>query len=82
MRDLLGFFVGAVGLLFWFIAGNIVIARHYKRRGMPAESGWQPNPDFLSHLNGTEWLRLILVSVGGLTMMVIGVAIARGLHAI
>ncbi len=51
----------------WLIGGNILVAFHFRRRGLPMWSGLIPFRFRLSDFNATEWLifaALLVVAVG------------------
>ena len=68
MTNFIGFCIAAGGVLLWLIGGNVLVAYHYKRRGMPMESGFHPFAYPFKHFNGREWLVLALLGTASLTM--------------
>jgi hypothetical protein len=46
------------GMLLWFVGGNIVVERHYRRRDISTWSKFNPFAFPFAHFNRREWLAL------------------------
>jgi hypothetical protein len=78
MLKLLGFFVMSAGVLSWLIGGNVLAARHYKRRGMPVESIAQPGAFPLRQFNRREWFELGVLAAVSLGLLGVGIELLNG----
>jgi hypothetical protein len=67
MVKLAGFFTLAAGILLWLVGGNVLVGYHYKRRGMPVESGFRPFAFPFKDFNAREWALLAMLAAGSLT---------------
>ena len=77
VHQLIGFFVGATGVLLWFIGGNAVVALHYRRRGLGIESGFTPFINDFRHFTVRDWALIGVVAVFSLGLIAAGITIAR-----
>lgn len=76
MIKLAGFFLLAGACLLWIVGGNVVVARSFKRRGLPMETGFQPFGLLRAEVNLKEGAAILalmalclgLAALGGLLM--------------
>jgi hypothetical protein len=63
--------------VFWVVGGNILIAFHYRRRGVSWWGRLKPSNFAFVHFNGREWLILLILAIlslgCGFSAVVIGV---------
>jgi hypothetical protein len=59
----------------WLIGGNIVVARHYRRMGKPAWSGFKPFAFPFKDFNAREWLSLLVLAIVSLTFGAIAMSL-------
>ena len=52
-----------LAVLSWLGGGNLVVALHYRRRGMSIWSGFRPFAFPFGELSNKEWLALMLCAV-------------------
>ena len=78
MVKLAGFAILAAGILLWLVGGNILAGYHYKRRGMPMESGFRPLAFPFKHFNAREWVLLATLAVGSLALAGAGANLLNG----
>jgi hypothetical protein len=78
MLKLAGFFTLAAGVLLWLIGANVLAGYHYKRRGMPVESGFQPFAFPFRDFNAREWALLAMLVVSSLALAGAGAALLNG----
>ena len=63
----------ATGMCLWLIGGNVLVAFHYRRRGLPAWSGLRPFDFPFGSFNKWEWLILIALAFSSLGIMAVGI---------
>jgi hypothetical protein len=78
MIKLAGFAILAAGVLLWLVGGNVLVGYHYKRRGMPVESGFQPLAFPFKHFNAREWALLAMLAVISLVLAGAGANLLNG----
>jgi len=59
----------------WLIGGNVLLAFHYRRRGLPMWSGFKPFAFPVAHFVWFEWISLVLLAVGALAFLAIGIGV-------
>jgi hypothetical protein len=59
-----------LALIIWIGGGQLVLASHYRRRGMPADLGLLIPVEF-SKLNRKEWVTLALLFLTSFTIAVV-----------
>lgn len=59
----------------WLIGGNIVVARHYRRMGKPAWSGFEPFAFPFKDFNAREWLSLLVLAIASLAFGAIAMSL-------
>ena len=74
--------LAVTGGVLWLIGGNVIVALHYHRRGMPWWSGFRPWTFPFRHLNTWEWLALLLLATASLALMGLGLRPEQQLHLI
>jgi hypothetical protein len=78
MTKFIGFCILGAGVLLWLIGGNVLVAYHYKRRGLPMESGFQPFAYPFKHFNLREWVILSVLMVASLGLAASGAHLLSG----
>jgi hypothetical protein len=73
-----GFCILATGILVWLIGGNVLVGNHYKRRGMPVESGFRPFAYPFKDFNAREWAVLGALAVSSLVLAGFGGSLLNG----
>jgi hypothetical protein len=66
------FFLIILGALVWVIGGNLIIARHFKRRGMAADEGLKLGGLLKVSLNAGEMVALLGAGAIGLALVAFG----------
>jgi hypothetical protein len=59
----------------WLIGGNIVVARHYRRMGKSAWSGFKPFASPWKDFNAREWLTLLALAIVSFTFGAIAISL-------
>ena len=59
----------------WLIGGNILVARHYRRMGKSAWSGFKPFALPWKDFNTQEWLALLALAVASLVFGAIAMSL-------
>jgi len=59
----------------WLIGGNILVARHHRRMGKSASSGFKPFAFPWKDFNAREWLSLLVPAVISLTLGAIAISL-------
>jgi hypothetical protein len=59
----------------WLIGGNLVVARHYRRVGKSAWSGFKPFAFPWKNFNSSEWLSLLALAVVSLAFGAIALSL-------
>ena len=78
MAQFIGFCILGIAALLWLIGGNVLVGYHYKRRGMPAESGFRPMAFPFKQFSAREWLWVAALAVGSVGLAGAGVHLLRG----
>ena len=77
MTKLLGFFIGGGACLLWIIGANVLIARSFKRRGLPMETGFQPLGLLRARVNVKEAVAFFALIVLCLGLGALGVVLVN-----
>ena len=72
------FLLAAASAVLWLIGGNVLVALHYKRRGLPLESGFQPFAFPFRHFSAGEWAALGFLTVVCLALLVVALESSLG----
>ena len=59
----------------WLVGGNVLVARHYRRVGKSAWSGFKPFAYPFRNFNATEWISLLALAVVSLTFGAIAISL-------
>jgi len=60
----------------WLIGGNIVVARHYRRIGKSAWSGFKPLALPFKDFNAREWRSLLVLALVSLIFAAIAISLS------
>jgi hypothetical protein len=59
----------------WLLGANILVARHYRRMGKSAWSGFKPFAFPWKDFNAKEWLTLLALAVVSLTFLAMAISL-------
>jgi len=78
MAKFAGFCILGAGILVWLIGGNVLVGYHYKRRGMPMESGFRPFAYPFKDFNVREWALLGMLAASSMALAGLGAHLLNG----
>ena len=63
-----------IGGALWLIGGNIVLMRHYRRRGMPWWSVFRPFDFPFFELSVVEWVAILALAIASMAFIAYGLS--------